>query len=121
MSFVLHPAVAVAWFFEDQSTPDTDRVLDQVADDGATVPTAWPMEVAGALDVATQRGIIDAVYRDTALVELDLLPIKVERNSADYAWGGALRMAERFSLSLHDAVYLELAHRLNLPIAALCL
>ena len=36
-----------------------------------------------------------------------------------FAWSATFRLAERSGLTLYDAAYLELAQRLNLPLATL--
>ncbi len=36
-----------------------------------------------------------------------------------HAWASTLRLSERFSLTLYDAAYIELAHRRALPLATL--
>ena len=64
---------------------------------------------------ATER--IDAIYRDASLAELALLPINIEPDTSTYAWSATLRFAERFSLPVYEAAYLELANRHALPLA----
>ena len=119
MSLVLHSSVVIAWYFEDGSTAETDAVLDSVADSGAIVPAHWRLDVGEAFDRAIKRNRTDAIYRDASLVELALLPITIDADTNTYAWSATLRIAERFSLQLRDASYLELAHRLALPLAAI--
>jgi predicted nucleic acid-binding protein len=119
MSLVLHSSVVVAWYFEDTATAETDSVLDRVAEDGAIVPAHWRLDVGEAFQRAIQQNRTDAIYRDASITELALLPITTDGNTETYAWSATLRIAERFSLPLHEASYLELAHRLALPFAAL--
>jgi len=77
----------------------------------------WRLEVANAFQVVDRRQRIDPVYRDASLNELTLMPIMIDTNG--YAWSTTLRIAERFSLTLYDAAYLELAQRRSLPLATL--
>ena len=119
MSFVLDASVTMAWYFEDASSPTTDALLDRVAVAGALVPGLWRLEVANAFQTATRRQRIDAVYRDASLAELALMPITIDSDTSTYAWSATLRMAERFSLTLYSAAYLELAQRHSLPLATL--
>jgi predicted nucleic acid-binding protein len=109
----------MAWYFEDESTPATDALLDRVADAGALVPGLWRLEVANAFQTAIRRQRIDAVYRDASLAELGLMPITVDADTNTYAWSATLRLSERFSLTLYDAAYLELAQRRSLALATL--
>ena len=48
-----------------------------------------------------------------------MLPIAVDSETDRHAWDTTLTLAERCQLSLYDAAYLELAHRLRLPLASL--
>ena len=109
----------MAWYFEDESTPATDVLLDRVADAGALVPGLWRLEVANAFQTAIRRQRIDAVYRDASLAELGLMPITIDAETNTYAWSATLRLANRFSLTLYDAAYLELAQRRSMPLATL--
>ncbi|MCY4597829.1 MAG: hypothetical protein OXC19_23895 [Bryobacterales bacterium] len=47
------------------------------------------------------------------------LPISIDPVSPDRVWGAALELAHTRGISLYDAVYLELALRLRLPLATL--
>jgi len=79
----------------------------------------WRLEVANAFQVVDRRQRIDPVYRDASLNELTLMPIMIDTDTNGYAWSTTLRIAERFSLTLYDAAYLELAQRRSLPLATL--
>ncbi len=73
MTLVIDASLTMARYFEDESTPATDELLDRV----------------------------------------------VDADTNNYAWSGTLRLAERFSLTMYDAAYLELALRHHLPLATL--
>jgi ABC-type uncharacterized transport system substrate-binding protein len=49
LSLVLDASLALAWYFQDEASPATDRVLDRVAETGAVVPALWQLELANAL------------------------------------------------------------------------
>ena len=119
MSLVVDASLAIAWYFDDESTEATEGVLDRVTEFGAVVPGLWRLEVANAFQMAVRRKRIDAAYRDASLGELALMPITVDDETNSYAWTTTLRLAERFSLTLYDAAYLELAQRRSLPLATL--
>jgi hypothetical protein len=53
VSLVLDTSLTLSWFFDDERTPTTDALLDEVSEGGATVPTLWRLEVANALQMAT--------------------------------------------------------------------
>ena len=46
MSLVLDASTTLAWYFDDETTLETDAVLEQVARAGAVVPSLWRLEVA---------------------------------------------------------------------------
>ena len=119
MSFVIDASLTLAWYFEDEATLETDKLLDRLAANGATVPMLWRLEVGNAFQMAIRRRRIDAIFRDAALAELAAMPITVDPETDMHAWGATLRISERFGLSLYDAAYLELAVRRNLPLASL--
>ena len=119
MSLVIDAALTVSWYFEDETTPATEAILDSVSEAGATVPTLWRLEVANAFQSAIRRKRITAPYRDQALAELTQMPITIDADTNVYAWTTTLRLAERFALTIYDSAYLELAQRRSLPLATL--
>jgi predicted nucleic acid-binding protein len=119
VSLVLHSLIVIAWYFEDAATAETDVVLDRVASDGAIVPVHWRLDIGEAFQKAIQQNRTDAIYRDASLAELALLPITIDGDTNTFAWSATLRIAERFSLPIHEASYLELSHRLAFPFATL--
>ena len=116
---VIDASLTMTWYFDDESTAATDELLDRVSEAGAMVPGLWHLEVANAFQMAVRRQRIDGVYRDASLAELALMPITIDADTNSYAWSTTLRLAERFSLTLYDAAYLELAQRRSLPLATL--
>lgn len=119
MSFVLDASLTLAWYFDDETTPATDEVLDRLTEEGAVVPALWRLEVGNALQMAVRRQRIDATYRDNALAELAAMPITIDAETNARAWTTTLHLSERFALTLYDAAYLELAQRLDLALATL--
>src|SRR3954463_6507851 len=101
----------MAWYFEDESTPATDAVLDRVSGSGAVVPGLWRLEVANAFQTAVRRQRIDAVYRDASLLELGFMAITIDADTNGYAWSTTLRLAERVAPTLFYAPHLELDTR----------
>lgn len=119
MSLVLDASLTLSWYFEDERTPTIDAVLDQVVASGAIVPSLWRIEVANGFQMAIRRNRIDRDFRDGAIRHLGLLPIMVDPETDTYVWTAMLRLADRFGLTVYDAVYLELAQRRSLPLASL--
>jgi predicted nucleic acid-binding protein len=119
VSLVLDASLTMTWYFDDETTPAADAVLDRVAANGAIVPGLWRLEVANAFQTALRRKRLQPSYRDEALAQLAQLPITADAETDRYAWTTTLRLAERFGLTVYDAAYLELAQRLALPLATL--
>jgi predicted nucleic acid-binding protein len=119
MSLVLDSSITIAWAYNDETTPQVLDVFDRLIANGAWVPSLWRIEVANVLEKKVRGRRNDAVFRDSALTNLSLLPISIDPETDRQAWGATLRLAERHRLTLYDAVYLELALRRALPLATL--
>jgi predicted nucleic acid-binding protein len=118
MSFVLDNSVALAWCFEDEQTPPIMALLDRVVETGAMAPLLWPLEALNGLLVAERRRRLDAAKRAELAGLLRALPITLDDDTAEKSWEDTVRLAERFTLSVYDATYLELAQRRRLPLAS---
>jgi predicted nucleic acid-binding protein len=117
VSFVLDSSVALSWCFEDERTPATAALLDQLAESGAVAPLLWPLEVLNALTMAERRGRLDMERRRRFGDFLHQLPVKLDDETANQAWTVTTQLAVQFRLTVYDASYLELAQRLRLPLA----
>jgi predicted nucleic acid-binding protein len=119
VSFVLDSSVALTWCFEDEATAAADALLSRVTRSGAHAPSLWPLEVLNVMLMAQRRGRMAEAARRDRILFLGKLPITLDTETAAQAWGATNRLAERHRLTLYDATYLELAQRLNLPLATL--
>jgi predicted nucleic acid-binding protein len=119
VSFVLDSSVALTWCFPEERTPATLALLNRVTLSGATVPSLWVLEVLNVLMMSEKRKRIDFAKRHELIAELRSLPITTDPDTAAQAWVVSNRLAERYRLTLYDAAYLELAQRLELPLATL--
>ena len=118
-ALVLDGSVAVAWFVPGEESEPVMSVLDHAIAEGAVVPELWKIEVGNALLMAERRGRISVAGRARAMTALNHLQIEVDDQTFARAWDATLSLAERFRLTLYDAVYLELANRVGLPLASL--
>lgn len=119
MSLVLDCSATMAWVYGDETTDAIRAVFDTVGSSGAWVPALWRLEVANVLELGVRRGRHDAALRDAMLTDLALLPIRLDPETDQHAWGSTARLAARHRLTLYDAAYLELARRADLPLATL--
>ena len=83
------------------------------------MPPIWRFEVANALQMAIRRKRIDTGFRERAFAHLRALPIIADSESEGCAWSATVALAERHTLTVYDAAYLELAQRARVPLAAL--
>jgi predicted nucleic acid-binding protein len=81
------------------------------------VPALWPFELANVLVVAERRKRITAEQREAFVVSLADLGIDVQAQATDLVFREGIDLATKHRLSVYDAVYLELALRLKLPLA----
>jgi predicted nucleic acid-binding protein len=119
MSIVVDSSATLAWIYDEELTIPIQKVFELVGSEGAWVPSLWRLEVANALEMGVRRGRTKPDFRDQALADLALLPIQFDPLTDVQAWGATLRLAERRTLTLYDAAYLELAHRRGLSLATL--
>ncbi len=94
MSLVLDNSVALSWCFEDEHTPATLILLDQVSESGASVPALWPLEVLNGLLMAERRNRVHAQQRDQLVGLSRDLPITPDLDMAPQAGGATARLAE---------------------------
>ena len=118
-SFVLDCSVALVWFLPGEESPGTKNLLDQVVETGALVPSLWRVEVANVLLMAERKHRISQAQPIRALTALAQLPIEIDTETAERAWGGTFDLAMAHGLTLYDAAYLELSLRSGLPLATL--
>ena len=119
MAFVLDCSVTMSWVFPDEATEETDRLRDSLIEGRAFVPAIWPIEVGNVLRVATSRGRICTDDWARIRTNLEALPIETDPVSTSRLWGSVLELAHERRLSVYDAMYLELAVRMRLPLATL--
>lgn len=119
MSFVLDCSMTMAWVFADEATESTNAVRDSLLADVAIVPVLWAIEVGNVLLVASRRGRINESELLQVCQDLLTLPIDVDAESSDRVLHHVLPLANEHQLTVYDAMYLELALRLDLPLATM--
>jgi len=115
MPFVLDTSVAMAWCFDDETTPGAEAVLDRLADDPAVVPAVWELEVANVLLVGERRGRLTEAQAARFVTLLSTLPINVDLASPPMTT--LLAAGRLHKLSAYDAAYFILAARDGIPLA----
>jgi predicted nucleic acid-binding protein len=117
VTIVIDASVALAWCFPEETTADSDRLLDIVAQDGAVAPAHWRLEVANILVLALAKGRIAQDRADASLRLLGGLQIAIDPETGDRAWTESWSLAQKHKLTIYDAAYLELAQRAGARLA----
>ena len=118
-AFILDGSVALAWCFADEADSYADAIAKRFPDIEAVVPALWYLEVANAFLVGERRGRSDQTDTANWTAFLGSLPITVAEQDGARVFGGILALGRAQNLSAYDAAYLELALRLDLPLASL--
>jgi len=113
--FVLDNSVLCGWFLANQATDYGDAVARQLAQHDAHAPWLLQLEFANVLRTAIRRGNLEISAARELVDQVALLPIRIDPSPPTPAT--LLSLALRFNLTSYDAAYLELALRLQRPIA----
>jgi len=116
-SIVLDCSVTVSWFMIDETSTISNDILNLISKEKAIVPSIWQLEVGNVLLMCQRNKRITKEQRLNALRILNELPIIIDDLTSKYAWQDTIELAEKYSLSLYDACYLELSLRYSLPLA----
>ena len=115
---VLDASAAIAWAYGEEGDR-LDALIREVATSVAVVPGHWVLEVVNALLLGERRRRLKPGQRDEILARIQELPIRVDDETSLRGWRDIPEMAARHGLTAYDAAYLELALRLEAPLATL--
>jgi len=115
VAFVVDNSVVVAWLYRAQATDYTERLLESSGTSTLHTSFIWPAEFANAASVMVKRGILTDDLGSAMIGVADTLRLVVDRAPADLR--EIYQVSRRHGLSAYDATYLELAMRLNVPLA----
>lgn len=115
MAFVLDNSVVSGWYISNQTTAYTEAVAARLLEEQAHAPLLWQLEFANVLRTLCKRGALDAQGAHEVIEQIAALPIVIDREMPGPA--AILSLALRYDLTSYDAAYLELALRLQLPVA----
>ena len=117
-SLVLDSSVALSWCFEDEATPVTKDILKDVKNGEAVVPNLWTLEIANTLSLSVRKKRIDDAGVTRFLLLIENLPIVTDDETAAHALKDTLALSRHCELTAYDAAYIELAQRLDIPLAS---
>jgi predicted nucleic acid-binding protein len=115
--FVLDASTTLSWHFQDEVTERTRAIARSAYGGGVAVPQHWFLEVASALLRGERRERTSGAATSAFLGRLQELDAEVHALSAHEVFTAVIPLARSHRLSVYDAAYLELAHRLALPLA----
>lgn len=118
MAFVLDASISLAWYLPGQGNAYATSVYARLNSgaEQASAPLLWRVELASVILRSHRRGELAEARALRALADAEQLPIAlfdIQLTGTDM-----FRLGKRYRLSGYDAVYLELARRLDLPIAS---
>lgn len=114
--FVLDASVTLSWAFEDESSEVADAAWRLIGQSSAAVPELWWFEIRNVLMLAERRGRIGSQQADRFLATLGGQAVVYQPRPLD---ADVFAIARRWHLTIYDASYLELAQRLEAPLATL--
>lgn len=120
--FVLDASVTLRWILETDRKADQDyawRVLNQLDDFEAIVPSLWYLEVSNVLLGAERERRIHVIDAERFIEQLEALRIREDSRTSMQAFNRTIAIARSFNLTSYDASYLELSVRTGLPISSL--
>jgi predicted nucleic acid-binding protein len=117
---VLDTSLAISWCLQDESSEETEEILDRFAGDfSALVPVLWLWEVNNILLIAERRKRLTFAKRKQQIELLKKLPIEIDEDAIEHVWGETISLARTYGLTVYDAAYLELALRHGIPLGSL--
>ena len=116
MSVVVDSSIVGCWCFPDEASRVADAALSAVVTDEVVVPAVWWFEVRNLLLTGERHGRMDPTGTAGFLADLETMSIRIDRAPVSDA---VLALARAHRLTIYDAAYLELAGRLDVPLATL--
>ena len=118
MTYVVDASMALSWCFPDEATPRTEALLDQLREAQGFVPQVWALEVTNVL-LSRERSKRYSEAEVFGMLEiLARLPLRVDIRTSGNIFTRILQVARAQGLTTYDASYVELALRVDLPLAS---
>ncbi|WP_245817993.1 type II toxin-antitoxin system VapC family toxin [Granulicella rosea] len=116
---MLDSSVALSWCFKDEQTPETVGVLSMAKTRAIFVPPIWHVEMSNILGMALRKGRLNKAEVLGAIGLFAALELHTDSTVRPTGPGTLVPLMQLHRLTAYDAAYLELALRLNLPLATL--
>lgn len=114
---VIDASVVAAWVLPDENGETAAALVACAPGQSLAVPFHFPAEIGNVVVTAERRGRSTPEQTRIARDGVRILSFDIDAGGFDPVWGAAHPLSVRHGLTLYDALYLELALRLNLPLA----
>ncbi len=114
---VIDCTVAAAWLMPADARSTANQLLDAAPKTCFVLPVLFKLELANLLCKAMRLKQVDPALLSQLAREVQALPMRFE--SLSLSFDALLAGAVHHDLTPDDYIYLELAKRLNLPLATL--
>jgi predicted nucleic acid-binding protein len=115
VAFVVDNSVAVAWVYPKQATEYTEKLLELSGSGTLHTAFIWPAEFTNAASVMVNRGLLSDDLGKEMILMVKNFGFVVDRAPVDPC--KLYQLSQQYRLSAYDASYLELAMRMNIPLA----
>jgi len=110
MKILLDASAIIAYIVGE---PKSSIVIENTENSEIVSPNILPFEIGNALTRMLKKGILDSKVKMIGLIEnYQIIPIKL----LDIDLKKSLEIAFDYKIYAYDAIYLETAKRLNLPL-----
>jgi predicted nucleic acid-binding protein len=117
---VVDAPVTLSWCFAEEQTPLSLIVLDRLnAGEAAVVPAFWSLEILNSLLVGARRGRISRDQTHLFLCDIGALQLTLDHESFEQVSRPVQTLCHDHRITPYDALYIELAIRLQCPLVTL--
>lgn len=124
MTLVVDASVAARWLSKDGSLSDiaySNGILERLTlpNERAHVPCHWSLEIANVATRGERMGYIEWSMVEYFLHLIEDIDFQIDVEASTRALTELTDLARHYRLTPYDAAYLELAKRLECPLATL--
>lgn len=124
MTLVVDASVAARWLSKDGSLSDiaySNGILERLTlpNERAHVPCHWSLEIANVATRGERMGYIEWSMVEYFLHLIEDIDFQIDVEASTRALTELTDLARHYRLTPYDAAYLELAQRLECPLATL--
>ena len=117
MALVIDASVAIGWLIASQADAVSDAALDEVVRSYGSVPASFAFEIGRVLRRRERFHGLGPQEFDEMVADLRALRLVVDQANPMDRLSAVAALTRRYVISFADAAYLELAGRMDLPLA----